>query len=152
MLVENEPTGKRRIQMAKDILARGGRTATFAAGVGTGKAELKNLSSEPRNTTKEIKIDRSRSYSRIIPKGDMLQVDRRDPEIISAGGVLIPDETLDKDRPAEGVVISIGPKVEDVKKGDYVIFGKYAGVEYQFGAEKILFMREDEIIATVEGQ
>ncbi len=136
--------------MAKDSLARGARSAQFAAGVGKGKAELKNLSTEPRNSVKQVEIDRKRTYKRIVPKGDMLLVERREPENISAGGVLIPDETLDKDRPAEGVVVTAGPLVKDLKEGDYVIFGKYAGTEYPFSGQILLFMREEEIIATVE--
>ena len=148
--------------MAKDSLARGARSAQFAAGVGKGKAELKNLSTEPRNSVKQVEIDRKRTYKRIVPKGDMLLIERREPENISAGGVLIPDEG--KDHPAEGVILAMGPAVNHIidtetaslydkngyKVGDHIIFGKYAGTEYPWGGETLLFMRQDEIIAVVE--
>jgi chaperonin GroES len=148
--------------MAKDILARGGRTAQFFPGVGVkGDADLKNLSSEPRTKAKAIKIDRTRAYKRILPKGDMLLVERRAAENLSAGGLLIPDEAKDKDRPAEGTVVAVGPMVgkstgmlamesASLKVGDHIIFGKYAGTEYAWGGDVLLFMREDEIIAVVE--
>lgn len=132
----------------KDVLAAGQRSAQFAAGVGKGKAELKNLSNEPRIDIKPVEIDRTRQYKRIIPKGDMLLIERREPENISAGGILIPE--TGKDRPAEGTVVTAGPAVKDVKAGDWVLFGLYAGTEYPFSGETLLFVREDEIIATVE--
>ena len=148
--------------MAKDSLARGAKSAQFFPSTGVkGDAILKNLSSEPRTKAKEVKIDRSRSYKRILPKGDMLLVERRAAENLSAGGLLIPDEAKDKDRPAEGTVVAVGPMVgkstgmlamesAGLKVGDHVIFGKYAGTEYAFGAAVLLFMTESEVIAVVE--
>jgi len=66
------------------------------------------------------------------------------------GGLYIPDEVKDKDRPAEGVVVAKGPKVKNVYTEDHIIFGKYAGTEYPWGSESLLFMREEEVIATLE--
>jgi chaperonin GroES len=134
----------------KDVLAAGQRSAQFSAGVGKGKAELKNLApaDAPRNTTVEVKIDRTRKAKSITPKGDMLLVRRRESENISVGGILIPDDN--KDKPSEGTVISVGRKVEDTAEGQHIIFGKYAGTEYPWGGETLLFMREDEVIAVVE--
>lgn len=133
-----------------DVLARGGRSAQFAAGsnqVGD-DIELKNISLEPREEIEPVVIDRTRKVKKITPKQDQMLVRRREAEDVSAGGItLIVDE---KDRPAEGVVVSIGPKVSDLKEGDHIIFGKYAGTEYPWGGETLLFMREDEVIATVE--
>ena len=134
----------------KDLLAAGQRSAQFTAGVGKGKAELKNLApaDAPRNTTVAVKIDRARHVKRIVPKGDMLLVERRKAEDVSAGGILIPEDG--KDRPSEGVVIAVGKKVQDLKIGDHLLFGKYSGTEYPFGGQTLLFMREDEVIAEVE--
>jgi chaperonin GroES len=134
--------------VAKDSLARGARTAMFAAGDNKGKIELKNLSTEPRNSVKEIKIDRKRTYKRITPIGEMLLVQRRDPESVSAGGILIPEDG--KDRPAEGTILAMGSDVEGLDIGDHLIFGKYSGTEYPWGGEVLLFMRSDEVIAVVE--
>lgn len=135
-----------------DVLARGARSAQFAAGSNqvNDDVELKNISLEPREEIEPVVIDRTRKVKRITPKGDMLLVQRRAAEDISAGGLLIPDEARDKDRPAEGVIVTIGPEVENLKEGDHIIFGKYAGTEYPWGGETLLFMREDEVIATVE--
>lgn len=131
-----------------DVLARGAKSAQFAAGDNRGEVELKNISLEPREEIEPIVIDRTRKVKRISPKGDMLLVQRREAEDISAGGItLIVD---DADRPAEGVIVSVGPKVLGLSEGDHIIFGKYAGTEYPWGGETLLFMRDDEVIATVE--
>ncbi len=137
--------------MRKDILAAGFRTAQFAAGDNnTGDAELKNLSSEPREDIAPVEIDRTRATKRIVPKGEYILVQRREPENLSAGGLFIPETVREQDRPAEGVVLATGSKVTEYLTGAHIIFGKYAGTEYPWGTESLLFMREDEIIATVE--
>lgn len=131
-----------------DVLARGARSAQFAAGDNKGEIELKNISLEPREDIVPVEIDRTRKVKQIIPKRDMLWVRRREAENVSAGGILIPTEA--KDAPAEGTIVSIGPKVADLKEGQHIIFGKYAGTEYPWGGETLLFMREEEVIAVVE--
>lgn len=138
--------------MKRDVLARGARSAQFAAGSAkkNDKAELKNMSSEPRMEFEPVVIDRTRKVKKITPKGDVVLVQRRNPEDISAGGLVIPDAVKSQDRPAEGTIISIGPMVVDLNEGDHVIFGKYSGTEYPWGGETLLFMRESEVIATVE--
>ena len=137
--------------MRKDILAAGYRSAQFAAGDNnTGDAELKNLSDEPRMDITPVVIDRTRTAKHITPKGDYIHVQRRAPENFSAGGLVIPDEAVAADRPAEGVILAVGPKVDSLGVGDHIIFGKYAGTEYPWGAEFLLFMRGEEVIATVE--
>jgi chaperonin GroES len=137
--------------MRKDILAAGFRTAQFAAGDNnTGDAELKNLSSEPREDVAPVEIDRTRRVKRIQPKGEYILVQRREPENISAGGLFIPEAVKEQDRPAEGVVLAVGYNVRMLSVGNHIIFGKYAGTEYPWGTESLLFMREEEVIATVE--
>jgi co-chaperonin GroES (HSP10) len=46
--------------------------------------------------------------------------------------------------------VAKGPKVKNVYTEDHIIFGKYAGTEYPWGSESLLFMREEEVIATLE--
>ena len=136
--------------MRKDVLAAGYRTAQFAAGDNKGEIELKNMSSEPREDVAPVEIDRTRKVKRIVPKGEYILVQRREPENISAGGLLIPDEAKKNDRPAEGVVMSVGPLVQNLQPGDHILFGQYAGTEYPWGVEFLLFMMESEVIATIE--
>jgi len=137
-----------------DRLARGAKSAQFSAGTTHAGDEVQInpgvLAPEegPREDIVIEPIDRTRSYKKLTPKRDQILVQRRAPENISAGGLIIPDEG--KDRPSEGTIMQIGPKVEDLKEGDHIIFGKYAGTEYPWGTETLLFMREEEVIATVE--
>jgi chaperonin GroES len=73
------------------------------------------------------------------------------------GGIIIPDTA--KEKPVEGKVVAVGSGkiLEDgskqpleVKKGDRILFGKYAGTEINIDGEEHLIMREDDIIAIVE--
>jgi chaperonin GroES len=137
--------------MRKDVLASGARKATFVIGADIdAPVELKNLSSEPRMETEQVEIDRTRKVRRIVPQGDNLLVERRESEDVSAGGILIPQDTQDKDRPAEGVITAVGPGVKSLSAGQRVLLGRYSGVEYPFGGQVLLFVREDEVIAIVE--
>ena len=72
------------------------------------------------------------------------------------GGIIIPDTA--KEKPQQGEVVAVGPGrrneagdriVPEVKKGDRVIFGKYAATEYTIDDEKLFVMKEDDIIAIV---
>lgn len=135
------------------FLAAGQKRANFVIGANAGDDVQINkgiLSTEPRFEDKvEIVEPKKRTCKRITPKQDQLLVQRREPENLSAGGLLIiPEEN--KDKPAEGTVLSIGPLVTGIKEGDHIIFGKYSGTEFPFGPEVLLFMREDEVIATIE--
>jgi chaperonin GroES len=73
------------------------------------------------------------------------------------GGIIIPDTA--KEKPIEGEVVAVGSgkvledgKIQplEVKKGDRVLFGKYAGTDITIEGEERLIMREDDIIAIVE--
>ncbi len=79
-------------------------------------------------------------------------------ERTSPGGIVIPDTAAEK--PARGEVIAIGNgkildngevRKLDVKKGDQVLFGKYSGNEVKIDGEELLVMREDDIMAVIEG-
>ena len=134
-------------------LAGGQRRATFVTGSNDVNApvELKNLSSEPRLEAEPVFIDRTRNVKQIEPLNDQIHIERRESEQVSAGGILIADSIRDQDKPAEGVIISIGPEVDNnnLQPGDRVLFGRYAGTEYPFGGETILFIREEEVIARI---
>lgn len=94
---------------------------------------------------------------KVRPLHDRVIVKRVDEEETTKGGIIIPDTA--KEKPVEGEVVAVGDgKVADdgkkipleVKAGDKVLFGKYAGTEIQIEGEETLIMREDDIIAIVE--
>ncbi len=94
---------------------------------------------------------------KIKPLGDRILVLGVEEEKKTKGGILIPDTA--KEKPQEGKVIAVGPgKVNekgkrillDVKKGDRVLFGKYAGNEIKIDGVEHLIMREDDILAIQE--
>jgi chaperonin GroES len=91
------------------------------------------------------------------PLHDRVVVRRKEEERTSSGGILIPDTAAEK--PIEGEVIAVGNgkpldngdlRRLDVKVGDRVLFGKYSGTEVKLGDEKLLVMREDDIMGVIE--
>lgn len=94
---------------------------------------------------------------KIKPLGDRILILGMDKEKKTKGGILIPDTA--KEKPQEGKVIAVGTgKMNekgkrvplDVKKGDRVLFGKYAGNEIKIDGVEHLIMREDDILAIQE--
>ena len=95
---------------------------------------------------------------KIRPLQDRIIVERVEEETTTAGGIIIPD-TVSKEKPQEGKVVAAGKgKVTpegavlplDVKEGDLVLFGKYAGSEIKVDGKEYLIMREDDILGVVE--
>lgn len=93
----------------------------------------------------------------IRPLHDRLIVKRFDEEEKTKGGIIIPDNA--KEKPMQGEVIAVGNgKVLDdgkkspleVKKGDRVLFGKYAGTEIKVDGNEYLMMREEDILGILE--
>jgi len=91
------------------------------------------------------------------PLHDRVIVKRLDNERTTASGIVIPESAAEK--PDQGEVIAVGPgkKAEDgkvtpvdVKAGDKVLFGKYAGQAVKVDGEELLVIREDEILAVIE--
>merc|ERR1711970_1648524 len=97
------------------------------------------------------------NHMSIRPLHDRLLV-RRDDEIKkSAGGIILTDTA--KEKPMQGTVIAVGNgkilkdgsiRALDVKIGDIVLFGKYAGNEVKFEDEDLLMMREEDIMGIIE--
>lgn len=94
---------------------------------------------------------------KIRPLQDRIIVLRVDEEEKTKGGIIIPDNA--KEKPQEGKVVAVGKgkvgddgKLQplDVKKGDKVLFGKYAGTEIKLDGEDHLIMREDDILGVLE--
>ena len=95
---------------------------------------------------------------KVKPLNDRVLVKRLEEMQVTKGGIYIPDTA--KEKPVEGQVISVGPgKVNDqgnrvplnVKAGDKILFGRYAGSEIKVEGEDYLMMREDDILAIIEG-
>lgn len=91
---------------------------------------------------------------KIRPMNDRVLVLRVEKEEKSSGGIIIPDTA--KEKPQEGKVVSVGPgKMADngkripmeVKKGDRVLFSKYAGSDIKIDGVEHVVMREDDILA-----
>ena len=96
---------------------------------------------------------------KIRPLYDRILVKRLEPQELKKGGIIIPDTAKEKPMEAEVVAVGKGKVNEDgkqvpldVKKGDRILIGKYAGTEIKFDEEEHLILREDEVLAVVEGK
>jgi chaperonin GroES len=94
----------------------------------------------------------------VRPLHDRIIVQRLEEGEQRIGGIIIPDTA--KEKPQQGKVIAAGSgKVKDdgkrtpldVKSGDLILFGKYSGQEIKLDGEEFLIMREDEVLAVIEG-
>jgi len=91
------------------------------------------------------------------PLQDRIIVKRVEEETKTAGGLFIPETAKEKPQRGEIVAVGNGKKTEDgkvlpldVKVGDIVLFGKYAGTEVKVDGEDLLMMREDDVLAVIE--
>jgi len=93
----------------------------------------------------------------IRPLNDRVVIQRVEENDTTAGGLFIPESA--KEKQARGKVIAVGNgrinddgerRALDVKKGDEVLFGKYAGTEIKVDGEEVIVLKEDEILAVVE--
>lgn len=96
---------------------------------------------------------------KIRPLQDRVIVKRLEEEGKTKGGIIIPDSA--KEKPQEGKVVAVGKgKVTedgkviplDVKAGDRILFGKFAGAEVKIEGEEHLIMREEDILGIIEGK
>ena len=94
---------------------------------------------------------------KIRPLHDRVIVKRIEEETTTKGGIIIPDTA--KEKPMEGLITAVGngklldngkTQALEVKKGDKVLFGKYAGTDIKIDGEEHLIMREDDIIAIID--
>jgi len=94
----------------------------------------------------------------IRPLHDRVIVRRMEEERTSPGGIVIPDAATEK--PIKGEVVAVGNgkvlengdvRALDLSAGDKVLFGKYSGTEVKVDGEELLVMKEDDIMAVIEG-
>jgi chaperonin GroES len=94
---------------------------------------------------------------KVRPLHERLIVKRVEEEERTKGGIIIPDTA--KEKPVEGKVIAVGDgRIKDdgakipmeVKKGDRILFARYAGAEVKIDGEEHLIMKEDDVLAIIE--
>lgn len=92
----------------------------------------------------------------IRPLQDRVVVKRMEEERTTASGIVIPDSATEK--PSRGVVLAVGNGrildngnvcAVDLKEGDEIVFGKYAGTEVKIDGEEVLIMREEDIMGVI---
>ena len=87
----------------------------------------------------------------IKPLADRVVVEPKEAETKTASGLYIPDTA--KEKPQQGTVVAVGPGTKDVemevKVGDVVLYGKYAGTEVTFEDKKYLIMKQSDILAVI---
>jgi chaperonin GroES len=92
--------------------------------------------------------------AKIEPLGDRVVIKPTPKEEVSKGGIVLPDTA--KEKPQEGKIIAVGPGrlteegnriAMEVKKGDKVIYSKYAGTEFKMDGEELIIMHEGDILA-----
>jgi chaperonin GroES len=93
---------------------------------------------------------------KVRPLHDRVLLKRLEEKEVVKGGIIIPDTA--KEKPMEGEVIAVGPgkmmedgkrAAMDVKAGDRILFGKYAGSEIKIDDQEYVIMREEEILAVL---
>lgn len=94
----------------------------------------------------------------IRPLHDRVIIKRMEEERTSPGGIVIPDSAAEK--PIRGEVVAVGNgkimengevRALDLKVGDKVLFGKYSGTEVKVDGDDLLVMREEDVMAVIEG-
>jgi chaperonin GroES len=96
---------------------------------------------------------------KIRPLHDRVIVKRLESETRTAGGIVIPDSAAEK--PVQGKVVAVGKgkiledgsvRALDVKVGDKILFGKYSGTEVKVDGDELVVMREEDVMAIIEGK
>jgi len=91
------------------------------------------------------------------PLGDRIVVEPAEREERTASGIILPETA--KEKPQEGTVLAVGPGRRDeegkripmdIKKGDQVLYAKYAGTEVKVDDKKLLILKESDILALVK--
>lgn len=88
----------------------------------------------------------------VKPLADRVLIQPQAAEEKTIGGIIIPDAA--KEKPLRGQVISVGNGTKDeemvLKVGDTVLYGKYAGTELEIDGNKLLIMRQSDVLAVIE--
>ena len=96
---------------------------------------------------------------KIRPLHDRVIVKSLESETRTAGGIVIPDSAAEK--PVQGKIVAVGKgkiledgsvRALDVKVGDKILFGKYSGTEVKVDGDELVVMREEDVMAVIEGK
>lgn len=97
------------------------------------------------------KIKTTITKMNIKPLADRVVIKPTPAEEVTMAGIIIPDSA--KEKPLKGEVVAVGNGTKDeemiLKPGDTVLYGKYAGTEIELEGEKILIMRQSDVLATL---
>ena len=94
---------------------------------------------------------------KLKPLGDNILIEPMEGEQKTLSGIVIPDTA--KEKPQEGKVVAVGKgRIDDdgkhhameIKKGDRILMGKYAGTEVKVDGDELIIMREDDVLAVIE--
>ena len=89
---------------------------------------------------------------KLKPLADRVIIQPTAAEEVTSSGIIIPDSA--KQKPLKGTVLAVGNGTKDeemvLKAGDVVLYGKYAGTEIEFEGDKVLVMRQNEVLAVIE--
>jgi len=89
---------------------------------------------------------------KLKPLADRVIIQPPAAEEVTASGIIIPDSA--KEKPLRGTVLAVGNGTKDeemvLKEGDNVLYGKYAGTEIDLDGDKVLIMRQSEVLAVIE--
>ena len=97
---------------------------------------------------------KAKPVTKLSPLGDRIVVRPIEREVVTKGGIVLPDTA--KEKPQDGEIIAVGPGklsddgtriAMDVKVGDKVLYAKYTGTEVEIDDEKLLIMHESDIMA-----
>ena len=97
------------------------------------------------------------STTKLRPLGDRVVIQPTPREDMTKSGIVLPDTA--KEKPQEGLIIAAGPgrvlddgkrEAMDIKKGDKVLYAKYAGTEFKIDGEELLIVSQKDILAVVE--
>ena len=88
----------------------------------------------------------------IKPLADRVVIEPREAETKTAAGLYIPDNA--KEKPQQGTIVAAGPGKKDepmeVKVGDQVLYGKYAGTEVKLDDEEFIIVKQNDVLAVIE--
>ena len=96
---------------------------------------------------------------KIRPLHDRVIVKRLEEERTSPGGIVIPDTAAEK--PVQGKIVAVGKgkiledgsvRALDLKVGDKILFGKYSGHEVKVDGDELVVMKEEDVMAVIEGK